>query len=327
MITAEGVEHSSAKLLGSGTLLYSIFASIGAVAILGVPAATNQAIAGLTLRSSGLDRDYLYYWLCSRGSTSKAAGRGAAQNNINLTILRNMEISIPPTNVQRRIVMELDHICGLIDCTRRQLSLLDDLIKSRFVEMFESESWAVTPAREVLLDMRNGVSPSREGSYHVGVLTLSAITQGSFDAELRKEGTFSSDPPLEKRVAAGEFYICRGNGNRNLVGVGEYSSENHPDLVFPDTMIAARMNTDLVCPKYLRYAWGRPGVRTQIESRARTTNGTFKINQRMISGVLLPIPPLDLQREFAAFADAVDKSQVAAQRFLRVSLMVCEPLS
>ena len=209
---------------------------------------------------------------------------------------------------------ELDGIFELIKLARRQLSLLDELVKSRFVEMFEPTEWPTFPAGSVLLNMRNGVSPSKEGLCHARVLTLSAITQGSFDAESWKEGAYPSDPPREKRVSAGEFYICRGNGNRDLVGAGEYSDTDLPDLVFPDTMIAARINFDLISAAYLRYAWGRPAIRRQIESRARTTNGTFKINQRMLSEVLLPLPPLSLQKEFAAFAAEVAKSQVAVRR-------------
>ena len=175
--------------------------------------------------------------------------------------------------------------------------------------MFESTEWSTVPAGSVLLNMRNGVSPSKEGMYSAKVLTLSAITQGFLDTESWKESSFSSDPPRGKRVSAGEFYICRGNGNKDLVGVGEYSDINLPDLVFPDTIIAARINLDLINAAYLRYAWARPVVRRQIESRARTTNGTFKINQRMLSEVLLPIPPLSLQREFASFAAEVAKSR------------------
>ncbi|HJA28710.1 MAG TPA: hypothetical protein IAA15_03940, partial [Candidatus Olsenella pullicola] len=51
------------------------------------------------------------------------------------------------------------------------------------------------------------------------------------------------------------------------------------------------------------------------------------LNKSSLSAKTFPLPPLALQREFAAFAGCVAKSQVAAQRFLRMSLMVCEPLS
>lgn len=62
-ITDAGFNNSSVKMLESGTLLYSIFASIGAVSILKIPATTNQAIAGLKIKDDSLDRDFLYHYL------------------------------------------------------------------------------------------------------------------------------------------------------------------------------------------------------------------------------------------------------------------------
>ena len=79
-ITDAGFNNSSVKMLEPGTLLYSIFASIGAVSILKIPATTNQAIAGLKIKDDSLDRDFLYHYLKSRESISKSSGRGAALN-------------------------------------------------------------------------------------------------------------------------------------------------------------------------------------------------------------------------------------------------------
>ena len=272
--------------------------------------ATSEMIP-LKPDASVLKREYLALFLRSGAFVSYAVDStvGAKMPRVSRRTVLNAEVPLPSISDQESVILRFERINSLkLDC-ERQLSLLDDLVKSRFVEMFESTEWPTFPAGSVLLNMRNGVSPSKEGLCHARVLTLSAITQGSFDAESWKEGAYPSDPPREKRVSAGEFYICRGNGNRDLVGAGEYSDTDLPDLVFPDTMIAARINFDLISAAYLRYAWGRPAIRRQIESRARTTNGTFKINQRMLSEVLLPLPPLSLQKEFAAFAAEVAKSQ------------------
>ena len=84
-------------------------------------------------------------------------------------------------------------------------------------------------------------------------------------------------------------------------------------MVFPDTVIAARLDDEKVCGEYLRYAWRLPSVRRQLETRARTTNGTYKINQQVVLTTEIPLPPLSLQREFSAFADRVAKSQVVVQ--------------
>ena len=172
-----------------------------------------------------------------------------------------------------------------------------------------------------MIEMRNGISPSASGQHHEKVLTLSAITQGRFDPTMWKDGIFDNEPPTEKRISADDFYICRGNGNKNLVGAGVYSSDDRRDLVFPDTVIAARIDTSRVCLPYLFAVWMQPGVRDQIETGARTTNGTYKINQQVISKITIPLPPLAQQEQFAAFVSQVDKSKLSSDIVQRISDM------
>ena len=192
---------------------------------------------------------------------------------------------------------------------RQLLTTCGDVVKSQFVEMFESKGYPICHLSTLASSMRNGLSPSKSGSYRSKVLTLSAITQGSFNSSAWKDGFFSEEPPADKLVSDEDFYICRGNGNRHLVGAGEYSSSPMKDMVFPDTMIAVRIEQERVILPYLRCAWNQPATRKQIEASAKTTNGTFKINQTALGKVELLVPPLALQQEFAAFAASVDKSK------------------
>lgn len=90
-ITDLGLENSSAKIFPKGTILYTIFATLGDVGILNIDAATNQAIAGLQIIDEKVLCDYLYYYLISKKSYIENIGRGVAQNNINLKILRDFE--------------------------------------------------------------------------------------------------------------------------------------------------------------------------------------------------------------------------------------------
>ena len=135
-ITEKGLAQSSAKLFTKGTILYSIFATLGEVCILDIDAATNQAIAGITIKDEDIDQKYLYYFLCSIKPKIMKIGRGVAQNNINLSILRSLEIPIPSLEEQKKVAGVLDAATALAAKRRRQLALLDTLTQSRFVEMF-----------------------------------------------------------------------------------------------------------------------------------------------------------------------------------------------
>lgn len=233
-----------------------------------------------------------------------------------ISLYSNISIPLPPLSVQLQIVQKLDKVQLLIEQRKYQIEKLDLLAKSRFIEMFGPYSQETTSAGSIMPYMRNGVSPSTHGKFHEKVLTLSAITPGNFDEKAWKDGCFVDCPPAEKRITASDFYMCRGNGNKTLVGVGVYSNEDHPDLVFPDTVIAARIDKQKICLPYLAFAWKMPSVRSQIECSARTTNGTYKINQQSISNIRLILPPISLQNEFASFIEELDKSKFTIRKSL-----------
>ena len=101
-----------------------------------------------------------------------------------------------------------------------------------------------------------------------------------------------------------------------LVGTAVFSPEDHDDLVFPDTVIAAHIDSNIILLPYLFVAWKMPSVRKQIEENARTTNGTYKINQTVLSNIELIVPPLEKQNEFVSFVEQSDKSKFELRKAL-----------
>ena len=134
-ITKNGLENSSAKLLKKGTILYTIFASVGKVAILDIEATTNQAIVGVNLKENNLvDKDFLYYFLCSIENNIKKQARGVAQNNINISILKNVCIPILPISSQKNIVKTLKRLEDILENFKQKKILINFLNKSLFTK-------------------------------------------------------------------------------------------------------------------------------------------------------------------------------------------------
>ena len=241
---------------------------------------------------------------------------GSLSPTANWKDLRTLEFDLPSPGKQRELAGILSEAESLKGHYRKLLTTCDDVVKSQFVEMFEGKEYPSSCLSTLVSSMRNGLSPSKSGSHRSKVLTLSAITQGRFDSSAWKDGFFTEEPPADKCVSNEDFYVCRGNGNKHLVGTGEYSNVPMKDMVFPDTMIAARIKQEQIILPYLRRAWNQPSTRKQIEASAKTTNGTFKINQTALGNIKLLVPPLELQQEFADFATSVDKSKFAVQKAL-----------
>lgn len=113
-ITQDGLKRSTAKLFPKGTVLYSIFASIGIVSILTIDAATNQAIVGIS-HSKEIDTDYLYYVLTSLKSVVIKKQHGMAQMNINQTILNEAPFPLPPLEEQKRIAAKIEELMPFVE--------------------------------------------------------------------------------------------------------------------------------------------------------------------------------------------------------------------
>ena len=113
-ITKKGLDNSSARLFEKGTLLYTIFATIGTVGILNINAATNQAVAGINFYGS-VDINYMYYVALNMKHMALEQARGMAQLNINQTILKNLIIPIPPISEQTRIAKRIEYLFEIID--------------------------------------------------------------------------------------------------------------------------------------------------------------------------------------------------------------------
>ena len=309
-IKPEGMKKS--RFVEPGDFLLSNSMSFGRPYILKIDGCIHDGWLVLRDNNGAFDKRFLYFYLSSPTTYRrfKSMAVGGVVNNLNSEMVRKVEVPIPPMNEQIEIVNILEKAQAIISARKQQLTELDNLIKARFVEMFESHPRETVKAGSLFQEIRNGVSPSTSGIYKLKVLTLSSITQGAFDESAWKNGIFDKMPATDKRVSKTDFYICRGNGNKALVGTAAYSKHDCPDLVFPDTIIAARVDTSKVCLPYLFYAWKQPEVRMQIETGARTTNGTFKVNQKILSDIEIVIPPLDAQLQFAAIVDQIDKSKV-----------------
>lgn len=129
-ITQLGLENSSAKIFKKGTLLYSIFATIGDVAILNIDAATNQAIAGITC-SPLCNVEYMYYVLLVLKDLLVAKAKGVAQVNINQSILKETPIPLAPIAEQARIVGHVNSLFAKLDEAKEKAQEVVDGFETR----------------------------------------------------------------------------------------------------------------------------------------------------------------------------------------------------
>jgi len=234
----------------------------------------------------------------------------AGQQRVPRAFMENALIPLPPLDEQRRIVGILNRAVRIERLRAQAQERLREFIPALFIKMFgdpvENPMGWVEPSLGVIANncFRNGLSPSSNGLVGGEVLTLSAITCGWFDFSKRKSARFERAPSSSQMLSQKTFLICRGNGNKRLVGAGAFPDRESSCVCYPDTMIGVTVDPKIVAPAYLQYVWASQRVRSQIERAARTTNGTHKVDQRVLSAVVFPLPPIVLQRRFAKIVES-----------------------
>lgn len=228
-----------------------------------------------------------------RDELSAVSSSTSGLHTLSVAKLKRVQVPLPGLDEQRRIIAILeDHLSRLdaagayLDAAARRTAVLHE-------QLLEAELRKVTieriPLRDVLaIGLSNGKSvPTQEGGFPV--LRLTALRNGRVDLAERKRGAWSAKEAERFLVARGDFLISRGNGSLRLVGRGGLV-EDAPDAVaFPDTLIRARPDPDRIDARYLALVWNASGVRRQIERAAKTTAGIYKVNQKDLGAVEVPI--------------------------------------
>lgn len=322
-ITQEGLDNSSAKLFPKGTILYTIFATLGEVAVLQMEAATNQAIAGLHLHDERIDAAYLYYFLISIKEKVLRLGRGVTQNNINLKILRNIDVPVPPLAEQQRIVRELQQVGALLANRRQVDEKLAELPKARFVEMFGDPvvnpmGWEKHRLDE-LGTCKNGMN------FHNGDsgVELHCLGVGDFknhsvitDCQILPKVSLNQIPSQDYLLKDDDIVFVRSNGNKDLVGRCLAVYPKNTPTTFSGFCIRFRADErSPITTEYLLSVLKTSGIRSMMAGRGANIQN---LNQKMLSALPIPLPPLDLQRRFAAFARACAAQRAACARQIAV---------
>lgn len=310
-ISQAGLDNSSAKLFPRGTVLISIFATIGRTAILEIDASTNQAIAGLTPDES-VDSRYLRYYLDSKHAELNALARGVAQPNINQKILKALQIPLPPLLEQHRLVDLLSRAEGIVRLRREAQAKAAELIPALFLDMFgdpavNPKGWPVVELGELIVDGPQNGLYKHKSSYGAGtpILRIDGFYDGAVrDLSALQRVTLEQEEINRYLLSAGNIVINRVNSPEYL-GKSALMPALPEPIVFESNMMRFAINESRITPHYLIDLLQTKALRQQILSRAKHAINQSSINQQDVKALRIPVPLTSLQHQFAAKADAV----------------------
>lgn len=331
LITEEGLNNSSAKLLKKGTILYTIFATLGEVGILDIDACTNQAIAGITINDPRITPDFLYYYLKSKKEYVNSIGRGVAQNNINLTTLRKFEIPLIDRDKQSIIVKTLEKVEKIIDSQKKELDRYDELVKARFVEIFGELSsnpygWETFTMGECFdITSSKRILKSEWRAQGIPFLRVRDIVQLATTGQMENEYFVSEE--FYKSLSDYDGVPQRGDilvsatstlGKCHVVGEEER-------YYFKDADVLRFRAKKKINPIFFVELMKEHYIEEQIsKTLGITTVAHFTI--KAAKNINMRCPDIELQNEFANFVAQVDKSKSAVQAALDKTQLLFDSL-
>ena len=309
-ITENGLNNSSAKLYEPNTVLIAMYgATIGATSILKLKACTNQACAAFKPNSNVMP-EFLYYFLCSRREKFIKDGVGGAQPNISAGYLKKVEMELPEIDEQEKIVNILTKISGIIDKREQELQRLDELIKSRFVELFglpvsNTKGWKT----EQMNDVAPSVNYTGDFDDEVWLLNLDMVESQTgrildylivCEEEVGNSTcTFDTSNVLYSKLRP---YL-------NKVVIPDRCGYATSELV-PLQPVASKINRE-----YLAFLLRSDEFVNMINEKVAGAKMP-RVSMSDFRKFDVPIPPMELQEQFAAFVVQVDKSKVVVQKAL-----------
>lgn len=312
-ITTEAVKASGLTLMPPGTVLLTSRAPIGKVGITTEYSYCNQGFKNLICREN-LYNEYLYHTLIYFNEEIKAKGRGVTFKEISKKATESISIPVPPLAIQKRIASELDRINELIEIKRSQLADLDALAQSLFYEIFgdpleNSKKWNVGTLSEYA-NFKNGLNftPADDGN------KIKCLGVGDFKsnryikAENLPEINIVEAVSEEYLLKDGDIILVRSNGNKALIGRSIMYVSDNSLATFSGFCIRCRYNREKLAPLFLSYYLSCGAIREYITSHGRGCN-ISNLNQKILSGIPLILPPLSLQNEFAKKIEVIEEQK------------------
>lgn len=328
-ITEEGLNNSSAKMYEKDTVLIAMYgATIGATSILKMSACTNQACVAFK-KNDKVIPEYLYYFLKSQKEKFVKDGVGGAQPNISAGYLKKVEMELLTLEEQKAIVEILDKTMTVLECRKTELSMLDDLIKARFVELFgdpimNPKGWEMVTIGDIVTEVRYGTSKPAVEDGRYPYLRMNNITaDGHLDLNNMKYINIPDDEIEKCVVRKGDVLFNRTN-SIDLVGKTAIFDLTE-DMVIAGYIIRIRLNERLL-PEVLSQYMNLKVIKDILRSMAKGAVNQANINAQELQSVKIYIPDMGLQNQFVAFIEQTDKSKIAIQEALDKTQLLFDSL-
>lgn len=307
------------KIANSGDILISVRAPIGALNIADQQCCIGRGLAALNVDETICDTVYLWHAIASKIAELNSKGTGSTFKAISKSVLAETEIPLPSMNEQHYIAAVLDKVNDLISLRQTQLSKLDELVKARFVEMFgdiiqNEKRWPEYIFRDIATSRLGKMLDAKQqtGKHNYPYLANFNVQWFHFELDNLNQMDFNEDDRVEFELKEGDLLVCEGG---EIGRCAVWHNEIQP-CYFQKALHRVRCNKKVILPDYLAW-WFKYNCEHKGFAAIEGAKATIAhLPGAKLKSLLVVTPPLELQEQFAAFVEQVDKSKLTIQQSL-----------
>ena len=313
--------RSKARIVGEGAVFVTCIGSIGKIGLADGEFAFNQQINAIQPNNKVLSK-YLAYCMLYNKKSLQAIANAPVVPIINKSQFEDFEIEIEEDIEEQKKVVEIfDKLNSVIISREAELQELDNLIKSRFVELFGNPEenpfgWDKMPLSNVIINANNGMA--RRGNDEDGniVMRLVELQDGYIDYSNPNRISLNDNEKKRYLLKDKDFLFARVNGNPDNVGRCAVFHDIGEEVYHNDHIIRVHFNEELLDGIFASALLNSDYGKRQLKSQIKTSAGQYTVSQDGIGAIVAILPSMKLQKEFADFVRQVTKLKFEVQKSL-----------
>lgn len=317
----------------NGDVLISWSASLGVYVWEGEKAVLNQHIFKVLFDKMQVDKDFFVYQLQRLLEKASSKAHGATMKHLTKPTFDAFPFYLPSLEEQKYITSFLNNVSDLISLRKQQLAKLDELVKTRFVEMFgeptNNKNFPTMKMTEIcdIIDGDRGKNYPKQEDFaetgHCLFLNAKNVTSSGFSFESQLFVSEEKDHALHNgKLKRGDIVLT----TRGTLGNLAYYDESVPfeHIRINSGMVILRIKKDMMSEKFFIEQF-----KLQLQTiKDKIASGTAQpqLPISTMNKIQMLIPPLSLQMQFSAFVTQVEKTKFSVQKALAKAQLLFDSL-
>ncbi len=311
------------KMAKNGDVLISVRAPIGAINYARETCCIGRGLAALSPKTDKVSKEFIFWVMKSRCKELQMKGTGSTFKAISKKILEEVKIPLYPLEKQIEYSLVLEKVYAIIETYKSELQKLDELIQARFVELFGEpttnlkgwDEFALSEKLNVVggyafksnqFDEISGIPILRIGNINAGFFKPVNLVYWKEDDNLERYAMYPGDLVMSLTGTVGKDDY----GNVCILG-------NDYEMYYLNQRNAKLEIKEGLDKYYLSHLLKFEQIKKRLTGISRGVRQA-NISNKDILNLVVPVPPIELQNQFADFVNQVNKSKLVIKNLLQI---------